>query len=136
VAFMVHHLKIDDFDSWKQFFDEDPVCESISRTDRRSRCERGLRGVKRRPQPERAPMLKTAKASKPVKPAATEVELKKVPKKAQEWPKRIRMFSRLSEPHGRTSADGGVRLAHRKLRRHPGGGRVERTRTSAERPPA
>ena len=25
MAFMVHHLKIDDFDSWKQFFDEDPV---------------------------------------------------------------------------------------------------------------
>jgi hypothetical protein len=22
---MVHHLKIDDFDSWKQLFDEDPV---------------------------------------------------------------------------------------------------------------
>ena len=25
MAFMVHHLKVDDFDSWKQFFDEDPV---------------------------------------------------------------------------------------------------------------
>jgi hypothetical protein len=25
VAFMVHHLKVDDFDTWKGFFDEDPV---------------------------------------------------------------------------------------------------------------
>ena len=25
MAFMVHHLKIDDFDTWKPFFDEDPV---------------------------------------------------------------------------------------------------------------
>jgi len=25
VAFMVHHLEVDDFDTWKQFFDEDPV---------------------------------------------------------------------------------------------------------------
>ncbi len=25
MAFMVHHLKVDDFDSWKPFFDEDPV---------------------------------------------------------------------------------------------------------------
>ena len=25
MAFMVHHLKVDDFDTWKQFFDEDPV---------------------------------------------------------------------------------------------------------------
>ena len=25
MAFMVHHLKIDDFDTWKSFFDEDPV---------------------------------------------------------------------------------------------------------------
>jgi hypothetical protein len=25
VAFMVHHLKIDDFDSWKSLFDADPV---------------------------------------------------------------------------------------------------------------
>jgi hypothetical protein len=25
VAFMVHHLQVDDFDSWKPFFDEDPV---------------------------------------------------------------------------------------------------------------
>ena len=25
MTFMVHHLEIDDFDSWKQFFDEDPV---------------------------------------------------------------------------------------------------------------
>jgi hypothetical protein len=25
VAFMVHHLRIDDFDTWKSLFDEDPV---------------------------------------------------------------------------------------------------------------
>jgi hypothetical protein len=25
VAFMVHHLEVDDFDTWKAFFDEDPV---------------------------------------------------------------------------------------------------------------
>jgi hypothetical protein len=25
VAFMVHHLKLDDFDAWKPFFDEDPI---------------------------------------------------------------------------------------------------------------
>lgn len=25
MAFMVHHLKVDDFDAWKQLFDEDPV---------------------------------------------------------------------------------------------------------------
>lgn len=25
MAFMVHHLKVEDFDTWKQFFDEDPV---------------------------------------------------------------------------------------------------------------
>jgi hypothetical protein len=25
MAFMVHHLKVDDFDTWKLFFDEDPV---------------------------------------------------------------------------------------------------------------
>jgi hypothetical protein len=25
MAFMVHHLKVHDFDTWKQFFDEDPV---------------------------------------------------------------------------------------------------------------
>jgi hypothetical protein len=25
MAFMVHHLKVDDFDTWKQVFDEDPV---------------------------------------------------------------------------------------------------------------
>ena len=25
MAFMVHHLKVDDFDTWKPFFDEDPV---------------------------------------------------------------------------------------------------------------
>lgn len=25
MAFMVHHLKLDDFDTWKPFFDEDPV---------------------------------------------------------------------------------------------------------------
>jgi hypothetical protein len=25
VAFMVHHLKLDDFDTWKTFFDQDPV---------------------------------------------------------------------------------------------------------------
>jgi hypothetical protein len=25
MAFMVHHLKVDDFDTWKQYFDEDPV---------------------------------------------------------------------------------------------------------------
>ena len=25
MAFMVHHLEIDDFDSWKQLFDPDPV---------------------------------------------------------------------------------------------------------------
>ena len=25
MAFMVHHLEVDDFDSWKPFFDEDPV---------------------------------------------------------------------------------------------------------------
>ncbi len=25
MAFMVHHLEVDDFDTWKQFFDEDPV---------------------------------------------------------------------------------------------------------------
>jgi len=25
VAFMVHHLKVDDFDTWKPFFDQDPV---------------------------------------------------------------------------------------------------------------
>ncbi len=25
MAFMVHHLKIDDFDTWKSFFDSDPV---------------------------------------------------------------------------------------------------------------
>jgi len=25
MAFMVHHLKVDDFDTWKQFFDQDPV---------------------------------------------------------------------------------------------------------------
>ena len=25
MAFMVHHLKIDDFDTWKTFFDADPV---------------------------------------------------------------------------------------------------------------
>ena len=25
MAFMVHHLEIGDFDTWKSFFDEDPV---------------------------------------------------------------------------------------------------------------
>jgi hypothetical protein len=25
MAFMVHHLKVEDFDTWKQLFDEDPV---------------------------------------------------------------------------------------------------------------
>jgi hypothetical protein len=25
VAFLVHHLKVDDFDAWKGFFDEDPI---------------------------------------------------------------------------------------------------------------
>jgi hypothetical protein len=25
MAFMVHHLKVEDFDTWKSFFDEDPV---------------------------------------------------------------------------------------------------------------
>ena len=25
MAFMVHHLEVDDFDTWKPFFDEDPV---------------------------------------------------------------------------------------------------------------
>ena len=25
MAFMVHHLEVDDYDTWKQFFDEDPV---------------------------------------------------------------------------------------------------------------
>jgi hypothetical protein len=25
VAFVVHHLQLDDFDTWKGFFDEDPV---------------------------------------------------------------------------------------------------------------
>lgn len=25
MAFMVHHLKVADFDTWKQFFDKDPV---------------------------------------------------------------------------------------------------------------
>jgi len=25
VAFMVHHLRLDDFDTWKPFFDADPV---------------------------------------------------------------------------------------------------------------
>ena len=25
MAFMVHHLKVEDFDTWKGFFDEDPV---------------------------------------------------------------------------------------------------------------
>lgn len=25
MAFMVHHLKVDDFDAWKPFFDQDPV---------------------------------------------------------------------------------------------------------------
>ena len=25
MAFMVHHLQVDDFDSWKSFFDQDPV---------------------------------------------------------------------------------------------------------------
>lgn len=25
MAFMVHHLKVDDFETWKQLFDEDPV---------------------------------------------------------------------------------------------------------------
>lgn len=25
MAFMVHHLKLDDFDTWKGFFDEDPI---------------------------------------------------------------------------------------------------------------
>ena len=25
MAFMVHHLKVDDFDTWKRLFDEDPV---------------------------------------------------------------------------------------------------------------
>ncbi len=25
MAFMVHHLELDDFDTWKPFFDEDPV---------------------------------------------------------------------------------------------------------------
>lgn len=25
MAFMVHHLKVDDFDTWKTFFDADPV---------------------------------------------------------------------------------------------------------------
>ncbi len=25
MAFMVHHLKVKDFDTWKRFFDEDPV---------------------------------------------------------------------------------------------------------------
>jgi hypothetical protein len=25
MAFMVHHLKVHDFDTWKQVFDEDPV---------------------------------------------------------------------------------------------------------------
>lgn len=25
MAFMVHHLRVEDFDSWKPFFDEDPV---------------------------------------------------------------------------------------------------------------
>ena len=25
MAFMVHHLRVDDFDTWKTFFDADPV---------------------------------------------------------------------------------------------------------------
>jgi hypothetical protein len=25
MAFMVHHLKVADFDTWKRFFDQDPV---------------------------------------------------------------------------------------------------------------
>ena len=25
MAFMVHHLRLDDYDTWKSFFDEDPV---------------------------------------------------------------------------------------------------------------
>ena len=25
MAFLVHHLRVDDFDTWKPFFDEDPV---------------------------------------------------------------------------------------------------------------
>ena len=25
MAFMVHHLKVDDFDTWKSLFDSDPV---------------------------------------------------------------------------------------------------------------
>jgi hypothetical protein len=25
VAFMVHHIKVEDFDTWKQLFDSDPV---------------------------------------------------------------------------------------------------------------
>jgi hypothetical protein len=25
MAFMVHHLEVDDFETWKQFFDEDPI---------------------------------------------------------------------------------------------------------------
>jgi hypothetical protein len=32
VAFMVHHLKVDDFDTWKTFFDEDPVGRKESAT--------------------------------------------------------------------------------------------------------
>jgi hypothetical protein len=32
MAFMVHHLKVDDFDTWKQFFDEDPVGRKHSAT--------------------------------------------------------------------------------------------------------
>lgn len=25
MAFMIHHLKVEDFDTWKAYFDEDPV---------------------------------------------------------------------------------------------------------------
>ena len=25
MAYMVHHLEVDDFDTWKSFFDEDPI---------------------------------------------------------------------------------------------------------------
>jgi hypothetical protein len=59
----------------------------------------------RRPQAEQAFTLKTAKASKPVKLARAEVRPKKMPDKMQEWPKRIRMFSRPSEPYRETSAE-------------------------------
>ena len=48
MAFMVHHLKIDDFDSWKPFFNEDPVGRRAAATGHVmfrgvDKCDRGLR---------------------------------------------------------------------------------------------